>query len=37
MKADSVTDSTVLRTDQSCQGLLAAEIDFSRVPKMSFN
>lgn len=27
MKADSVTDSTVLRTDQSSRCLLATEID----------
>lgn len=33
MKADSVTDSTVLRKDQSSQCLLAAEIDFNSVPK----
>lgn len=33
MKADSVIDSTVLRTDQSSWCLLATEIDFNRVPK----
>lgn len=33
MEADSVTDSTVLRTDQSSRCRLAGEIDFSCVPK----
>lgn len=33
MKANSVTDSTVLRTDQSSCCLLAAEIDLNCVPK----
>lgn len=33
MKAASVTDSTVLRRDQSSRCLLATEIDLNRAPK----